>query len=440
MRIITSTSAAARLDAARASSADDPPATERIIVGASRGAADDLARAIARQAGATFGITRFSLTELAARAAAAHPAADGACPARRPARKRSPRTPCSTRWPPMSSPTSSRSRACRAFPRRWRARCTSCGWRACGHRASNGPTTTTEPTSARTIADAAICSRLLARVEAELARSGVDDRAALFRLARRRVPRRTGAMGEAADRSCSTCRSTRAPSRSSPRRWSPDRRTCSRPCPTATTSALDALVALGGTVEQLSRLQISVRFADLRFGLPASLRVSDRASRRARARRRRACCSRRRAKGARRWRSCGACSTKPAAACRSTRWRCFSARRSSISGCSSTRARAAACPVYFDRGTRRPDPAGRAFVALLSCAVDGLSAKRFDEYLSLGQVPQRHRRRGRSRRSSRRSTRSSPDRRAAGAALRSGRRVEPTRPVGPRRSADRLGR
>src|SRR5438093_1568446 len=45
-------------------------------------------------------------------------------------------------------------------------------------------------------------------------------------------------------------------------------------------------------------------------------------------------------------------------------------------------------PAYFDRGTRRPDPAGRAFIALLSCAVDGLSAKRFDEYLSLGQVPQ----------------------------------------------------
>src|SRR6185436_1434020 len=45
-------------------------------------------------------------------------------------------------------------------------------------------------------------------------------------------------------------------------------------------------------------------------------------------------------------------------------------------------------PVYFDRGTRRPDPSGRAFIALMSCAVDGLSAKRFDEYLSLGQVPQ----------------------------------------------------
>ena len=63
-------------------------------------------------------------------------------------------------------------------------------------------------------------------------------------------------------------------------------------------------------------------------------------------------------------------------------------------------------PVYFDRGTRRPDPAGRAFVALLSCAVDGLSAKRFDEYLSLGQVPQvagqaRPQPAGRSRRSTR---------------------------------------
>jgi CRISPR/Cas system-associated exonuclease Cas4 (RecB family) len=44
-------------------------------------------------------------------------------------------------------------------------------------------------------------------------------------------------------------------------------------------------------------------------------------------------------------------------------------------------------PAYFDRGTRRPDPAGRAFAALLSCAAEGLSAKRFDEYLSLGQTP-----------------------------------------------------
>src|SRR5262249_44910655 len=35
----------------------------------------------------------------------------------------------------------------------------------------------------------------------------------------------------------------------------------------------------------------------------------------------------------------------------------------------------------------RPDPAGRAFLALLMCAEEGLPATRFAEYLSLGQVP-----------------------------------------------------
>jgi hypothetical protein len=44
-------------------------------------------------------------------------------------------------------------------------------------------------------------------------------------------------------------------------------------------------------------------------------------------------------------------------------------------------------PVWFERGTRRPDPAGRAFLSLLACAEEQLSARRFAEYLSLGQVP-----------------------------------------------------
>jgi hypothetical protein len=47
----------------------------------------------------------------------------------------------------------------------------------------------------------------------------------------------------------------------------------------------------------------------------------------------------------------------------------------------------AGIPVWFDRGTRRPDPAGRALLALLACATEDLSARRFAEYLSLGQVP-----------------------------------------------------
>jgi hypothetical protein len=44
-------------------------------------------------------------------------------------------------------------------------------------------------------------------------------------------------------------------------------------------------------------------------------------------------------------------------------------------------------PVHFARGAVRPDPAGRAFCALLKCAAEGLTAQRFAEHLSLGQVP-----------------------------------------------------
>ena len=47
----------------------------------------------------------------------------------------------------------------------------------------------------------------------------------------------------------------------------------------------------------------------------------------------------------------------------------------------------AGIPAWFHRGTRRPDPAGRAMLALLACADEGLSARRFAEYVSLGQVP-----------------------------------------------------
>lgn len=44
-------------------------------------------------------------------------------------------------------------------------------------------------------------------------------------------------------------------------------------------------------------------------------------------------------------------------------------------------------PAWFTQGTRRPHPSGRAFMALLHCAAEGLSATRFAEYLSLSQVP-----------------------------------------------------
>jgi len=50
--------------------------------------------------------------------------------------------------------------------------------------------------------------------------------------------------------------------------------------------------------------------------------------------------------------------------------------------------RRAGIPVHSTRGARRPDVAGRSFLALLHCAEERLSASRFAEYLSLGQMPE----------------------------------------------------
>ncbi len=47
----------------------------------------------------------------------------------------------------------------------------------------------------------------------------------------------------------------------------------------------------------------------------------------------------------------------------------------------------AGVPAWVTRGSLRPNPAGRAFLALLACAGERLSASRFAEYLSLGQTP-----------------------------------------------------
>src|SRR5690606_22063750 len=44
-------------------------------------------------------------------------------------------------------------------------------------------------------------------------------------------------------------------------------------------------------------------------------------------------------------------------------------------------------PAYFADGVRRPAPQGRALLALLACAREGLSARGFAEYLSLGMAP-----------------------------------------------------
>ena len=49
--------------------------------------------------------------------------------------------------------------------------------------------------------------------------------------------------------------------------------------------------------------------------------------------------------------------------------------------------RRAGIPAPFARGTARPDPSGRALLALVACKLEALSATRFAEYMSLGELP-----------------------------------------------------
>jgi hypothetical protein len=66
---IQSGSAAVRLREARRFLERFEPGAEVLLLGASRGSVDDLARAISMERGATFGLHRLSFTQLAARLA-----------------------------------------------------------------------------------------------------------------------------------------------------------------------------------------------------------------------------------------------------------------------------------------------------------------------------------------------------------------------------------
>ena len=79
IRVIESASGAERVEAARAFLTAVPGAGA-LVVGASRAAADDLVRRATATAGATFGIHRMSLTQLAVQITAAAMARRGAVP------------------------------------------------------------------------------------------------------------------------------------------------------------------------------------------------------------------------------------------------------------------------------------------------------------------------------------------------------------------------
>src|SRR5207247_1421873 len=81
LKTFQSSSAAERLGAASAFVERFPTAAEVLIVGASRDAADDLARRVTAARGAALGLHRAGLTELAVRFAADEVAAPGVAPA-----------------------------------------------------------------------------------------------------------------------------------------------------------------------------------------------------------------------------------------------------------------------------------------------------------------------------------------------------------------------
>ena len=343
MRIITSTSAAARLEAARAFLGATSSCHANGSSSARRAARPTISRARSRgERGATFGITRFSLTELAARAAAAHPGG-----ARRVPGTQAGAEAIAARavFDALARRRARVLRAGRAHARisrrRWRGRCTNCASPASAPRtALRRRPRTGRRTSNATRRSAAACST---RVEAELDRSSVDDRAALFRARRRVVPRghvRWARMpillldvplDSRAEQEFVAALIARSPDvlATVPDGDTLRARRASRPSADDVEETSDC---------RLQQSEIAIRISPVCGGTCFRPSGRPRASAPATS-----CCFRRRAKGARRWRSSAGCSTRPAAACRSTRWPCSCARRSSISACSSTRARAAAC-------------------------------------------------------------------------------------------------
>jgi ATP-dependent helicase/nuclease subunit B len=369
IRVVTSTSAAARIGAARAFLQQLPPASEALVVGATRGAADDFVRSIARGAGATFGLARFSLTDLAARAAAL-----GARQGRRVPATHAGAEAVAARavfdciggltyfTPVASMPGFSKALARTIYELRLAG-------------------VDAQALAGRDPATADI-GRLLARIEHEFDRAAVDDRAALFRLATAAI---AGGHGTWAGIPLVLLD---VPLDSAVEREFVAALVASAPAVVATVPDGDgvpagALTRLGATVERVD--DAAMPSSDLAH-LRRHVFTVERPPRRKRA-------------GDVRMFSAPGEGREAIEIVRRLldeaqsgvpfdQMAVFLRTPSHYLGLLEHACARGGVPAYFDRGIRRPDPAGRAFIALLSCAVEGMSAKRFDEYLSLGQVPQ----------------------------------------------------
>ncbi len=369
VRSVISSSARARLDAARRFALDAPSATELLIVSASRGAADDFAREIARTRGATFGLFRFSLTQLAARLAAP-----------RLARARvSPTTSLGVQAVAARALFDARHDGSLSY---FAPVAETPGFpRALARTLEELALAAVPPAHARRAATVGSdLADLFERFDAQFQAAEAVDRAAFLRAAAdaaadaspgahpyasARLLLLDVAIANAGERGFVEALVARAPA------------ACAT-VPEGDADAIRAWSSLGrvetldsGGDEGLGRLRRHL-FASTApsaeplddvelFSAPGEGREAVEIARRI-------------LREARR----GVPFDRVAIALRAPEH---------YSGLLEHALARAGVPVYFDRGTRRPHPAGRAFLALIACALDNLSATRFAEYLSLGQVP-----------------------------------------------------
>lgn len=372
LRVLTSTSAAARLEAAAAFLRSHPPGTEILIVAATRGAADDLVRAVAGRAGATFGLTRFSFTELAARLAST-----------------------SAGQAPMLSGTPAGAQAVAARATFDALAAAELAYFAPVARLPGFPIALARTLhelrlagiGAGTLVErlwvASDLGRLLDRVDQQLAAAGVVDRAHMLGLATRAcAPGRPAVrwvgvpiafidvpLDSAAETAFAHALLGRAPTAIATVPAGDERAlaaldpegTCRETLTDPAPGASD-LYHLRRYVFTAERPDVRSPAGDVRLlsapgegreAMEIVRRVLDEGER-------------------------GTPFDDIAVLVRSPE---------PYLGLIEHACARADVPAYFDRGTRRPDPSGRAFLALLACANEGLSARRFDEYLSLGQVP-----------------------------------------------------
>ena len=364
--IVASASAAVRLDAATAFLRSFSPSQPVTVVAASRGAADDIARRVAAERGATIGIARFSLPQLAARIAAAQLAGHGIAPATMLGTEA---VAARVAFDAVSSASLTyfdQVALTPGFPRALAS--TMADARAAGVAPSE-----------LSVAGAAgeDLARLLAAAERELAAAETADRSRLFEAA-------AGAVAMVDQLRCPLLLvdvpiDGAADARFAGALLAHSTAACAT-VPAQDSRSLAVLQDAGGTVDHLAPDEHSVLgrlrtylFADQApppgatddtlqlFSAPGEGREAVEIARRLLAEARR-----------------GVPFDEMAVLLRAPQ------HYQGLLEHAFARAR---IPAWFDRGTRRPDPAGRAFLALLACADEGLSARRFAEYLSLGQVP-----------------------------------------------------